>query len=63
MYFDHQALQKPTPGHAVVQMGRQMEISPARTGKGVFVDISVLVKQGRENKGEAVISLYNLFSS
>lgn len=45
----------------MVQMGWQMEISPTRTGRGVFVDNLVLVKQGRENKGEVVISSYNLF--
>lgn len=52
---------KTFPGDAVVQMGWQMEISPSRTGRGVFVDILVRVKQGRENKGEAAISSYNLF--
>lgn len=42
-------------------MGWQMEISPPWTGMGVFVDILVHVKQGREHGGEAKMTFLNLF--
>lgn len=38
---------KTFPGDAVVQVGRQLEISPTRTGRGVFVYILLSAGEGK----------------